>query len=215
MRRPIALGVSLAIAAALLAFPLRQAVYQLVVIPVAYVWWLLGLLYRGLPQAIWWFVVLGVVLYVLARSLLSTRISLPRMAPMPAPREGNIESLASALHKAQAGIYFKWLVANRLGKLAYQILQQKDSGNNRSMFLPLMGEGWDPEPELQRYFEKGLNGSFTDFPTRRFQYFSPPPPTVLDYEVEKAVDYLEAKLYGDPLVSAAPIPHSSGVPSNR
>ena len=40
--------------AGLLAFPLRDVVEQLIVLPAAYLIWLLGLLYRAVDQRIWW-----------------------------------------------------------------------------------------------------------------------------------------------------------------
>ena len=54
--------VGVVLIAALLAFPLRDTIYQTVVIPIAFMVWELGLFYRSLSQAIWWWVVIAVVL---------------------------------------------------------------------------------------------------------------------------------------------------------
>jgi hypothetical protein len=56
--------------AALLAFPLRGIVNELIVVPIAYIFWLLGLLYLSTHQVIWWIGILLVVLIILGKSLL-------------------------------------------------------------------------------------------------------------------------------------------------
>ena len=71
LRRVLALT-GIVIIAILLAFPLRAAIYKAVIIPIAYVFWALGLWYRSVNQSFWWFVVLFVVLVTLARSLQPT-----------------------------------------------------------------------------------------------------------------------------------------------
>ena len=106
---------------------------------------------------------------------------------------GNVESLALTMRRSKTGIYFKWLVANRLGKLAYQILLQREYGEPRSIFAPLTGEGWDASPEVQEYLEKGLHGSFAEFPINRWGRFAKTEKTPLDHEVADAIAFLEAK----------------------
>ena len=180
--------------AALLAFPLRGIVHQLIVVPLAYLLWLLGLLYLSLPQAVWWVAVTLLVLVLLGKSLL-IEIKLPkRLVPIYTFNRGKVESLAVAMQKSKRGIYFKWLVANRLGKLAHQILVLREHGRERSVFAPLMGEGWEPETGLRQYLEKGLHGSFADFPNTGIGYFSRPQKTSLDYNVTEVIEFLESQV---------------------
>jgi len=180
--------------AALLAFPLRGVVNQLILVPIAYLLWLLNLLYLSLDQGVWWIVVLLIVLFILGRSLLP-EIKLVRKQISFARREhGNLENLALALHKSEKGIYFKWLVANRLGRLAYQILLQREHGKPRSVFAPLTSEGWEAAPEVQQYLEKGLHGSFADFPNNQWGNFGAPVKTPLDHNVVEVVEFLEARI---------------------
>jgi len=96
------------------------------------------------------------------------------------------------LRRAESGIYFRWLVANRLGKLAYQILLHRESGRPRSVFAPLVGTDWEPGRDLQKYLETGLHGSFADFPNSG--RFSAHQPTPLDLDVGDAVDFLESQV---------------------
>jgi hypothetical protein len=191
-RRLLILVCILAIAG-LLAFPLRDAVYRAIVIPAAFIAWHLNLWYRSLSQDIWWWVILFIVLIMLSYSLVPQVSFRRRSAVKTDPAQGQVEGLALALQKAERGIYFKWLVANRLGKLAYQMLLHRESGRPRSFLAPLVGPGWEPSPELRTYLETGLHGSFADFP-HATRPLGEPPKTPLDFEVARAVEFLEAQI---------------------
>ncbi|HLO29321.1 MAG TPA: hypothetical protein VK249_09315 [Anaerolineales bacterium] len=179
--------------AALIAFPLRQAIYDTIVVPVAFLLWGIGLLYRAWPQVIWWIVLVVLVVLMLLNSLLPQ--SKPaKLVPMKfKPPRGQVEDLVLSIQKAQKGIYFKWMVANRLGKLAYQILLHRESGRPRSVFAPLLGVDWEPKKELQNYLEIGLHGSFADYPNVKAP-FGAPPKTPLDFDVSEAVEFLESQI---------------------
>ncbi len=192
LRRAL-LVLGLAVVAALLAFPLRETIYETVVIPVAYIAWALGLFYHAFSQITWWWLSIAIVLLMLALSLV------PRFTPRrgsrdkPKPKYGQVEDLAIWLGRARSGTYFKWLIANRLGKLAYQMLAHRESGRPRSVFAPLLGLDWEPSSELRQYLETGLHGSFSDYPQPRGLLVSPPR-TPLDYDVDQAVKFLEAQV---------------------
>ena len=190
-RRGLILIAALMIAA-LLAFPLRETIYQAVVIPVAYIVWNLNLVYQTFSQGVWWWVIAFIVFFMIAFSLMPRPQIRPRSGPQPKPPQGQVESLSVWLRRAKSGIYFKWLVANRLGKLAYQILLHRESGRPRSVFAPLVGIDWEPTSDLQKYLETGLHGSFADFPNRG--RFSAPQSSPLDLDVAKAVDFLESQV---------------------
>jgi len=191
-RRLVIIGVI--VSAALLAFPLRGVVHQLLVIPLAYLLYALQLLYLSLPQVLWWIGVVLIVLFVLGKSLLPDVKFARKIIPLVKREQGNVESLAATIQKSDKGIYFKWLVANRLGRLAYQFLLQREHGKPRSVFAPLTAEGWDSEPAVQQYLEKGLHGSFADFPNSNWNYFVPPKKTALDHDAAKVVEFLESKM---------------------
>lgn len=191
MRRGLILAAIILIAA-LLAFPLRETIYEIIVIPAAYIAWNLDLLYRSFSQGTWWSVTVFIVLFLLIFSLVPRPRLYRRVEQKGKPSQGQVEGLATWLRKAEKGIYFKWLVANRLGKLAYQILLHRESGRPRTVFTPLLGPDWEPGKELQQYLETGLHGSFADFPnTRRF---SAHPPTPLDLHVGEAIEFLESQI---------------------
>jgi hypothetical protein len=192
-RRRLLILVALLVIAGLIAFPLRDAIYRAIVLPVAFIAWNLNLLYRSLSQSIWWWVIIFIVLFMLSFSLVP-QVSFRREPEVKADSpQGQVEGLALALRKAERGIYFKWLAANRLGKLAYQILLHRESGRPRSLLAPLIGEGWQPSKELQTYLETGLHGSFADFP-QSYRLLGKPEQTPLDFDIAEAVAFLESQM---------------------
>lgn len=179
--------------ALLLAFPLRDAVYETVILPIAYVWWVIGLWYHSVNQSIWWFVALFIVLVVLSRSLRSVGKVRERVRLKRKPVIGQVESLTAWMKRTERGIYFKWLIANRLGKIAHEILALRTGGKRRSFFDPLAGPDWVPDVSVQVYLESGLKGSFADYPRGR-RFFSKPEPTPLDHDVDDVINYLESQV---------------------
>jgi hypothetical protein len=186
------------IVAAFLAFPLRETIFDTVVIPAAFIAWNLGLLYQRFSQGTWWWVTVFLVLFMLAFSLMAQPRFRPKTIIKPKPPQGQVEGLAIWLRKAERGIYFKWLVANRLGRLAYQILLHRESGRPRSVFAPLLGSDWEPSTELRQYLETGLHGSFADYPNTNS--LSGMRQTPLDLSVSDAVAFLESQVENGRLV---------------
>jgi hypothetical protein len=186
------ISIGVLIVAGLLAFPLRETIFETVVIPAAFITWNLGLLYRSFSQGTWWWVIVFLVLFMLAYSLATQPGFRPRTIIKSKPPQGQVENFAIWIRRAEKGIYFKWLVANRLGKLAYQILLHRESGRPRSVFAPLLGTDWEPSEELRQYLETGLHGSFADFP--HTGSLSVREHTPLDLNVLEAVDFLESQV---------------------
>lgn len=179
--------------AGILAFPLREAIYRMIVIPAAFVAWNLNLVYRSYSQGIWWLAVVLIVLFMIGFSLMPRGASRSRATAKRKPLQGPVEGLAVSLGKAERGMYFKWVIANRLGKLAYQMLLHRESGRPRSVFAPLTGTDWEPSKDLRTYLETGLHGSFADFPNVKYP-LGTRPKTPLDMNVGEAVEFLESQM---------------------
>ena len=179
--------------AVLLAFPLRDSVYALVIVPISYVLWVLGLIYHSVDQVLWWIVLLVAVLAIISRSLLPKVRLVERQTLKTKPIVGKVENLSLWIKKTRRGTYFKWLVANRLGKIAHQILAQRMSGKPRSFFDPLTGPDWMPDAAVQSYLEAGLHGSFADYPQKK-KYFSQPVSTPMDHDMSEVIKYLESQI---------------------
>jgi hypothetical protein len=163
------------------------------VIPIAYLLWALGLFYHSLPQVIWWFLLALLILYMFARSILP-EIKIPRKRKQYIyPPKGQVEQLSDWMYKSETGVYNRWLVANRLGRLAYHILVQRDSGRPRSLFAPLDAPDWNASQPLTGYLQAGLQGSFADYPSQN-NPFIPHERTPLDHDIGDAVEFLETKI---------------------
>lgn len=189
----IGLGV---IAVLALSFYLRGPIQRVIIIPLAYLWWLIKLYYRAVPQAILWvFLVIAVFVFML-RLIPLKNIILRKRKVEYNPSVGAIEDLALWVRKSPRGIYYKWLVANRLGKNAREILAQRDGHAVNIKFGPLEGSDWNPPQEIKTYLEIGLNGSFADFPQFRswWTWWRKPKLTPLDVDVRQVIDYLESEL---------------------
>ena len=185
--------IGIGIIALLLAFPLRDAVFRGVVIPLSYGFWALGLVYRAVHQGVWWTLALFLVLYLLVRSIWPKIKVKEKFYLRRKPVVGQVENLTDWLKKSERGVYFKWLVANRLGKIANRILENRSSGKQRSFFDPLTGPDWTPDPRVQTYLETGLHRSFVDYPQKN-RFFSRPVKTPMDHDVNDVIQYLESQI---------------------
>jgi hypothetical protein len=194
-KRNFALGGALVIAL-VLAFALRDLVRLALVLPLAYLWWALGVVYGAVPQVVLWIGLIVLVVFLLLSSLTPRGMPAPLEKKEVRARNGNIENLAVALEKARKGTYNKWKVANRLGRLARDLLIQRGDREITKVIGPLTGRDWQPSESVRTYLDVGLNGSFADYPNPRWP-FGRPQPTPLDLDVSEAVDFLEEQIKPD------------------
>ena len=190
-RRRLASGLGALIFAGVSAYFLRDAIGRYIVIPLTYFWWLLTLVYRTIPQFLTWsLLVAAVVLSALNILSSEVRFEIPRVGKVR-PTAGPVEEMARWIHKTGHGNYYKWLVANRIGRLARELLAQRDGHSTPRPAGPLMGRDWKPSPEVESYLEVGVNGSFADYPLTRWRKAQPTP---LDLDPNLALDFLESEL---------------------
>ena len=180
--------------ALLTAFILRDVVEQLIIVPLVYLWWLLCLYYSMLPQIVVWILLVVVVVFSAVSSLIPEVRYRTASKAVTKPAQGQIEILAEWLNKSQrGGIYYKWLIANRLGKNAREILAQRDGLAVSKKFGRLEGRSWNPSQKTRDYLETGLNGSFAEFPQPRW-IWQTPKPTPLDVDPKLVIDYLDDEM---------------------
>ncbi len=171
------------LAFAFLAYLLRDVIYSVVIVPLAYTLWLLELLYLAVPQLVKWVLLIVLMCIGVLWKLI------PDWPAAPGPRnpnrtpEGRVASLAVGLQRARTSNYFRWLVANRLGRLARRL-------SDPSSELQGIDAVSDP---IHRYLNAGLNQSFVDFPNPRTR-FAHRLPTPLDMEPGEIVEYLESRM---------------------
>lgn len=181
IRRRWPLLLALVVLSALMGYFLRDVVYQLVVVPVAYAWWVASFYYSAIPQWAIWIVLLGILFLVVLWNLIPD-------VPPPGPLrrfsrqpEGDVEALAVWIRKARRGNYFKWQLANRMGR----ILRRLDDLSGSRGLPPAEDES------VEKYLDAGLNYSFVDFPTAR-GLFRRTERTPLDIDPATVADYLES-----------------------
>jgi hypothetical protein len=179
--------------ALVLAFVLQDVVRMVVVLPLAYLWWGFSLLYGAIPQVVLWVGLIILVAFLLLHSLTSLNTRAPLEEKVVRTSHGNIEELALVLEKTRDGIYNKWKVANRLGRLARDLLIQRGDRESEKVVGPLTGHDWQPSEPVRAYLEVGLNGSFADYHNPRWR-FNRPQPTPLDLEAGEAVEFLETQI---------------------
>ena len=175
--------VGIAVISLVIAFFMRDVVYDLIIVPLAYLMWLGKIYYTAIPQIFLWgllvlLLFIAVTWNFIPESRPSRRKELKRNPP-----EGQVEALTLWIQKAQKGNYFKWQLAYRLGRIARRINESDGKQAQRV-------EGTEA---LEKYFDAGLNNSFVDFPTprNRFRLHAPTP---LDMDPKVAVDYLESQM---------------------
>ena len=113
--------------------------------------------------------------------------------PPPKPAQGQVMEMFQWLEKSwHGGSYYKWLVANRLGRIAREILAQREGQPISRRFGRLQGRDWRPSQKIDDYLDIGLNGSFADFPRPRFR--ETPKPTPLDADPKQVIEYLEDEM---------------------
>lgn len=176
---------------AVMAFALRDVVEREVVVPLAYLWWLINLLYHALPQlTLWIILVVGVFLIVLG-SMTTDRMRSGGREEKKKAVKGPVEDLALWLMRRRRGNYFKWVAARRLGVLSREI-RLHEARPSQGPRADAAGD-WNPPRQVDAYLESGLNGSFADYPRPRWPWQNPEA-TPLDLDPEEAVEFLESKL---------------------
>ena len=107
----LAIGAAIFLLAA--AYFLRDAIYQTVIIPLAYLFWLAKFYYSAVPQVILWGSLLVLLFMIIFANLIPGPSSKPREVKKYRLEKGQIETLTGWLVKADKGTYFKWQIAKK------------------------------------------------------------------------------------------------------
>ena len=207
-RRLVVWGVVLT-AAALLAFLLQGTIQDVCIVPVVGQLRMAGLFLRSVPQSVFWsLLVISVALIALGNLFRVGRLPpWHRAKKEPAAVAGPIGELAQYLHNTRRGLYFKWLIAHRLGELAQAIDAgpmaglSVDPAHSIPRGTPKAGEpgskgdersGNQAIADIQAYMEAGLDRPPVGHQRRRL--FSRRPPTPLDLDPSRVVEYLESQM---------------------
>jgi len=184
-RRLLMLAASVVLSVAL-AFAVRDVVYQVVVLPLSYVIWQLGVMFGAIPELIRWIALVVIFGLVLAWQLVPDLKPASRRPGARRSARGQVDLLALWLLRSRSSNYFKWQLAHRLGRVSQSLdgLAGRDSVAS------------PPGPGVAEYLAAGLNNSFVDFPTRR-HLLARSRTTALDVDPGAVVDYLESQTLVD------------------
>ena len=187
-RRTLLLGIAALLVTLVLAFFLEDVIRRVIITPLAYLAWLIGLLYSAIPQLLLWILLLAGMLLIALTSLVRWLYTARRFEEPVTPSQGPVEILARWVANTQGkGLYYKWMVANRLGKLWREI-------NGGAADPSLLEKVTSSKPQAaRRYLKAGLDESFVDYPAPALP-FQRRSPTPFDLDVKEAVDYLEEQM---------------------
>lgn len=191
MRKRPWLIVPILVAAAILAYLLQDFVEFLVVTPLVDLFWILGVIYRFLPQIACWMLLLVLVAMIAAGSL--SGLFNGDRAKRSARRHdrGPVEDLAWFISQRKRSRYFRWFIARRLGQLASSMLARQDEPINGTRPNILAGKDWQPPEKFQQYLETGLKRY--EAPERNLESILNKNQT-LEVDPQEVVAYLETQM---------------------
>ncbi|MEI6290999.1 MAG: hypothetical protein WCP19_11260 [Chloroflexota bacterium] len=145
-------------------FLLKDVVEQLIILPAAYLLWMLGILYQYIPQPILWVIFILIMSFLVMGPFLEQLKKAEFQDLKHRYTQGPVEELAGQIQHKQDGIYFKWQIARLLAQAAMDI--QELRYHNRTRKLDYGTDSADPR--VKAYLEAGMNTSFSDYPNPAF-----------------------------------------------
>ena len=186
----IAAGLLVAI---IMAFFLQDVIRQTVIIQLAYLWWVLKFAYSLVPQVVLWLILLAVLILIIVTSTLKSYPMGMKYDDISKPIQGPVETLTGWLLNSSEGNYYKWMIANRLGKLWHDMSGRFEDRSLQNQSNEWAAPGQLPPEEVQRYLKAGLDKTFVDYPLPPLPFMHKEA-TPFDLEVDKAVEYLESQV---------------------
>jgi len=178
------------VSVALLAFLLRGAVQEWIIIPLARFIWLVKGYYGAFPQAVYWVAALGIAALVAILGFRFPDWERRHQHEQWKPLPGSVREMSFWIQRGKGGIFPKWHIAHLLAELALDILDRRGTRQKHARLLT--GPDWAPPPEVRNYLDAALTTNYTDYPKRK--RFSPLPPTPFDQDLEPVIKYLESLL---------------------
>jgi hypothetical protein len=187
------LAILVTLIVALMAFLLQDVIHRFVVMPLAYLWWMVQTYVSVIPQVFLWILLLAIMVMMVITNMLSWISFARQFQQISKAAQSPLEILAHWISNPGKGNYYRWMVANRLGKLGVDLDVHLENRENEGLLDEVDGAGQMPSELVQRYLKAGLEESFVDYPL-------PPLPflrrkvTPFDLDVEPVVKFLEAKM---------------------
>jgi len=186
----LAMGIGLA---ATLAYFLRGSINERVIVPLAYLWYRVGIYYHSVSEDVWWMVVIVVtfVICLLTLANISDEQFFGVWNLGNRSTQGEVEELMGWMIRLPRSLYHKWLTANRLGRLARLILVQREGDNANHWDGSLNSSVWNLPEAVSTYLKAGLKRP--PFASKTLSSSSP-----LNLNPQQAVEYLESQMEDRP-----------------
>ena len=186
----ILLGVVFLLAAGM-AFYLQDIFRAVLFEPLSYLAWGLSIVYQSIAQLVYWILLVTGFTLMAFGSLYGKDPRRESVEDEKSSKQGPLENVARQISRLDAGMYYKWLIANRMGKLARSILALRN-GKAFVSHGELDGRDWNPPDEVAAYLVSGLTRTFADYPRPR--WFSRPQETPFDVDLDQVVAFLESQM---------------------
>jgi hypothetical protein len=191
-----------------ITFVMRDVAREMIVVPLLYFLWLGRLLWQSLPQALLWILFLVLGLYVAAKSLSVERDRTRRGGPVRGSAKdevgypGPVAVWARRVELARHREYYRWYLAQQLGRLAQEVLAYRARLALDQVEPPqvLREDRLDIPPKIRAYFEVGQRLTpprYVRFPrlSRLISRLrSPAEDSPLSLDPERVIRFLERQL---------------------
>lgn len=168
------------ISIAISLFSFRKVVVGTIVRIAAYIVWSINLVGRVVPQQVLWILMVLLFLYIAVGSFYK-KLPAPGIKRIEAsPVTGAVETRMRWIEGKKRGIYFKWQMANLLGRVYQNIQSPAPNG--------------DPAPsqEVRDFLEAGVNTTYADYQLPGL--FDKASPTPFDIPLEHVVEFIEEQM---------------------
>ncbi|MBI5354532.1 MAG: hypothetical protein HZB50_17975 [Chloroflexi bacterium] len=168
---------------AFIFFSFRRTIVGAIVSTASYIVWSVNIFGSIIPQPVLWVLLLVLILYIAVGSFYGKRFWDNKIQRKLGPSIGPVEARARWIEERSRGTYFKWRLANLLGRV-YQAIQEANRyDKSKDDSVPA---------RVHDYLDAGLNTSFADYSLPKL--FQKKEETPLDMDLEEVVDYLEEQL---------------------
>jgi hypothetical protein len=177
----------------IMTFFLQDVVHRAVVVPLAYLWWVLKTYYSAVPQLLMWMILLVTLVMVFITNMFRWISIGQKSRQSTKPVQGSVKILARWISNPGDGNYYKWMVANRLGNLSRDMDVPLENQPGLENTENLVDADQRKVIAVQRYLKAGLEESFVDYPLPQIPFMHRKE-TPFDLDVKQVVKYLESQM---------------------
>jgi hypothetical protein len=183
---------------AFLALVVGGTARELLIAPIRRILWVWFLIFRAIPQPLFWAVLLTTTVFLAARSLIKLQKHRLRAEKTPMKHPRRVQLLARWIHYATRGYYFKRRLAQHLGELAVETLAYRRRLTGEQVREDLKADELDAPPDVRAYIQAATTrlsltpAGLLSRLVRRVQLGAQASP--LDIDPENVVRFLERQL---------------------